>query len=166
MNEPRSRLGPRRLALVVEAVDVLPTDLHRFLVRVAGAWEPAAGRPDARAELVLEVDEEERRFPALPETSDAAERAAPEAQAFRTTFSIPEALGPALGGKLRLAIGDAVADLPAARLPGEAADAPTGATVIDRAVLAERRARRAELAEEANARRAQEAQHALRELEA
>jgi chromosome segregation ATPase len=42
---------------------------------------------------------------------------------------------------------------------------PAGATVVDRAVLAERRARRAELAEQAIARRAEEAERALAELE-
>ena len=48
MNEPSSRDGPRRLALRVDAVDVQPTDLGSFLVRVAGSWEPGAERGDAR----------------------------------------------------------------------------------------------------------------------
>jgi hypothetical protein len=166
MNEPSSRDAPRRLALSVEGVEVLPTDLNRFLVRVAGAWEPGSGRPGGRAELVLLAGDEELRFPALPETSGAAEKAAPEAEAFRATFSVPESLGASLAGPLRLAVGEVVVELPAARLPGETPDPPSGATVIDRAVLAERRARRAELAEEANARRAEDAEVAVRDLEA
>ena len=166
MNEPSSREDPRRLALSVEGVDVLPTDLDRFLVRVAGAWESGAARPEARPELVLLEGDDELRFPALPETSGAAEKAAPEAEAFRATFSVPESLEPSLAGPLRLALGEALVELPAARLPGAAPDAPAGGMVIDRAVLAERRARRAELAEEANARRAEDAEAALRDLEA
>src|SRR6266516_2838441 len=135
MNEPSSRDGPRRLALRVDAVDVLPTDLESFLVRVAGSWEVGAERPEARPELVMEVEGEERRFPALTETSGAAERAAREADAFRAAFSVPEALGPDLAGPLRLAIGGAAIELPEARLPRGPAEAAPGATVIDRAVL-------------------------------
>jgi hypothetical protein len=157
---------PERLALRIETVDVLPTDLGSFLVRVAGAWEPGAARPGAQPELVVGAGEEERRFAALAETSEAAAKAAPEADAFRATFSVPEALGPALGAGLRLAIGSGVAELPPARPPGAGVEPVAGATVIDRAVLAERRARRAEMAEEANAERAQEAEGALRDLEA
>src|SRR5919204_3267217 len=156
MNEPSSRDGPRRLALRVEAVDVQPTDLGSFLVRVAGSWEPGAERGEDRPELVLEVEGVERRFFALTETSGAAEKAAREPEAFRATFSVPEPLGPSLGGPLRLAIGGAAIELPPARLAGGPGEETMGATVIDREVLAERRARRAELAGEATARRAQD----------
>ena len=163
MNEPSSRDGPRRLALNVAAVEVRPTDLGSYLVRVAGSWEAGAERPDARPELVVDDEGEERRFPALAETSGAASR---QVDAFRATCSVPEAVAPALAGALRLAIAGAVLDLPAAELPGVDGEPPPGATVIDRAVLAERRARRAEQAEETVARRAEEAEAALRDLEA
>ena len=63
MNEPSSRDGPRRLALNVAAVEVRPTDLGSYLVRVAGSWEAGAERPDARPELVVDDEGEERRFP-------------------------------------------------------------------------------------------------------
>src|SRR5437763_8472326 len=166
MNEPSSRDGPRRLALNVAAVEVRPTDPGSYLVRVAGSWEAGAERPDARPELVVDDEGEERRCPALAETSGAAEKASRQVDAFRATFSVPEAVAPALAGALRLAIAGAVLDLPTAQRPGVDGEPPPGATVIDRAVLAERRARRAEQAEETVARRAEEAEAALRDLEA
>jgi hypothetical protein len=164
MSEPRWRVR-RRLALAIDAVEVLPTDLDSFLVRVAGSWEGGGERPEARPELVFEVEGEQRRFAALAETSGAAEKVAREAQAFRATFSVPEALRAELSGALRLAVGDVAIELPPARLPEAPPELAPGATVIDRAVLAERRARRAELAEEATSQRAQEAEGALGELE-
>jgi hypothetical protein len=62
MNEPRWRARGRRLALQVESVDVLPTDLGSFLVRVAGSWEAGAERPQARPELVVEIEGEEQQI--------------------------------------------------------------------------------------------------------
>src|SRR4051812_25469459 len=98
MVEPRSREGDGATGLRVERVDVLPTDLGRVLVRVAGRWagDPAPGAPVLIAGA--------RRFEPLPETSGAAARAAPETGAFRATFSVGEELRPSIGAGLRLEV--------------------------------------------------------------
>jgi hypothetical protein len=159
MIKPRSREGDGPSGLRVERVDLVSTELGVVLVRVSGRWEGGPS-PDAPVLLVGE-----RRFDALPETSGAAERAASGADAFRATFSVAEELRPALGAGVRLAVGEVEVELPAARDTETGTAEPAGATVVDRAVLAERRARRAELAEETIARRAEEAERALAELE-
>ena len=159
MVEPRSREGDGSVGLRVQRVDLVPTDLGTVIVRVAGRWEgdPVAAVPVLRAG--------DRAFQALPASSGAAERAAPDPAAFRAAFSVPEELRPSLLGGLRLRIGEAELSLPAPNeLEGEASGAP--GTVVDRAVLAERRARRAELAEEEVARRAEEAEGTVAALEA
>jgi hypothetical protein len=159
MVKPRSREGDGPSGLRVERVDLVSTDLGVVLVRISGRWE---GGPSRDAPVLLVG---ERRFDALPETSGAAERAASGADAFRATFSVAEELRPALGAGARLAVGDVEVELPVARDTETGAAEPAGATVVDRAVLAERRARRAELAEETSARRAEEAERTLAELE-
>jgi hypothetical protein len=161
MAEPRSREGDRPVGLRVERVDVVPTDLGTVVVRVAGRWDraPIAGTPL----LVVPTSTGERRFEPLPETSEAAARAAPEG-AFRAAFSVPDRLRPALSGELRLELSGAGLPLPPVTDAPPAA--PAGAAVIDRAVLAERRARRAELAQETQARRADEAEGTQAALEA
>jgi hypothetical protein len=159
MVQPRSREGDGPVGLRVERVDLVPTDLGTVIVRVAGRWE---GDPVPAVPVLHAAD---RRFDALPESSSAAARAAPGAGAFRAAFSVPEELRPSLLGALRLTVGETEVALPAANeIEGDPSGAP--GIVVDRAVLAERRARRAELAEEEVARRAEEAEGSVAALEA
>src|SRR4051812_11123557 len=117
MARPRSREGKQPADLRVERVDLVATELGVVLVRVQGRWE---GEP-APGPVVLAVGE--RRFDPLPETSGAAARSAPAADAFRATFSVAEALRPALYAEpVKLAVGEAEFDLPVAR------DVATGRT--------------------------------------
>lgn len=162
MVDPGSRRSAAG-ALTVESVDLVPTDLGTVLVRVAGEWSEQAGADRPAPTLVVTRDGEERRFEALSETSQAAARSAPGERALRATFSVPEELGPALAGELALEVAGTRVRLPS---PREVEGAASPGTVVDRAVLAERRARRAEHAEQANARRAVEAERALASLEA
>src|SRR2546423_14455959 len=87
-----------RVTLRVEAVDVVPTDLGSFLVRVAGAWESGASRPEGQPELVVVDGEEERRFAALAETPGGAGEGAPPAGAVPAPLSLPPGVRPAPGG--------------------------------------------------------------------
>src|SRR5437763_9419101 len=146
--------------LRIDAVEVLPTDLRSVLLRVAGAWEgPRPADLEAPA-LVLREGAREHRIAALPETSGAAARAAPEPQAFRAAFSVPDALAPLLEDETaELDLGPVTVRLPPPAPSGEEADEAEG-TVVDPAVLAERRARRAEQVERANAQRAGAAERA------
>ena len=74
-------------------------------------------------------------------------------------FSVPIELRPSLDGNLALEVGGLVLALPGALAGrGEGEEPTVDAQVIDRGVLAERRARRAELAEQALLRRATEAE--------
>ncbi|MDX6650654.1 MAG: hypothetical protein QOJ97_2605 [Solirubrobacteraceae bacterium] len=158
MMQPRSREGDGSIGLRVERVDLVPTDLGTVIVRIAGRWsgEPVPARP------VLQAGE--RRFDALPESSGAAERAAAGAGSFRAAFSVPEELRPSLLGVMRLSVGETEVALPAAaEIEGSTSGSP--GTVVDRAVLAERRARRAEMAEESVAQRAEEAENSVAALE-
>src|SRR5438552_3539404 len=165
MVEPGSR--PAEAAgLRIDAVEVLPTDLRSVLLRVAGAWE---GPPPKHLEapvLVLRTAATVHRIDALPQTSGAAARAAPEIQPFRAAYSVPDALAPLLDEGVELDLGPLTVRIPAPKPPVEDAEAdePEG-TVVDRAVLAERRARRAELADEANLERTGDAEHAAAQLE-
>ncbi len=165
MVEPGSR--PAEAAgLRIDAVEVLPTDLRSVLLRVAGAWEgPPPKHLDAPV-LVLRPPGRVHRIDALPETSGAAARAAPEIQPFRAAFSVPDALAALLEDGVELDLGPLTVRIPAPASQGGDADAEDAeGTVVDRAVLAERRARRAELAEEANLQRAGEAEDAAAKLE-
>ena len=159
MVQPRSREGDGSVGLRVERVDLVPTDMGTIVVRVAGRW---AGDPVPAVPVLRAGD---RRFDALRESSGAAERAAGGEGAFRAAFAVPEELRPSLLGPLRMTVGETEVSLPAAN---EVEGVPSGAagTVVDRAVLAERRARRAELAEEEGARRAEEAEGSVAALEA
>jgi predicted nucleic acid-binding Zn-ribbon protein len=162
------RLGRRAIParLTVEDAEALPTDMGTVLVRVAGRYKGPPGRERPPAVLVVEPDAEAMRFDALPGTSAAASRAASGEETFRVTFSVPDDLAHVLEGDLALEMGGAIAYVPPIEAPaGLVPDLETG-TVVDRAALAERRARRAELAEEQTARRAADAESAINQLEA
>src|SRR5437763_1774418 len=164
MVDPGSRPA-EAVGLRIDAVEVLPTDLRSVLLRVAGAWEDEPP-DDLRAPvLVLRAEERERRLAALERTSGAAVRAAPEARPFRAAFSVPEALAPQLEEPVELDLGALTVRLPAPARAGEDGPDAAGGTVVDPAVLAERRARRAELDEQASLRRVGEAEGAVARLE-
>jgi hypothetical protein len=165
MEETGSR-SAEAAGLRIDAVEVLPTDLRAVLLRVAGAWEgPPPDRLVAPV-LVLRESDRRHRIDSLPETSGAAARAAPETQPFRAAFSVPDALAPLLDESVELDLGPLTVRLPAPTSLGEEADpGETEGTVVDPAVLAERRARRAELAEETSLRRAGETDQTASQLE-
>src|SRR5437763_7205069 len=164
MVDPGSRPA-EAVGLRIDAVEVLPTDLRSVLLRVAGAWEDEPP-DDLRAPvLVLRAEEREHRLAALERTSGAAVRAAPEARPFRAAFSVPEALAPQLEEPVELDLGALTVRLPAPARAGEDGPDAAGGTVVDPAVLAERRARRAELDEQASLRRVGEAEGAVARLE-
>ena len=164
MVDPGSRPA-KAVGLRIDAVEVLPTDLRSVLLRVAGAWEDEPP-DDLRAPvLVLRAEEREHRLAALERTSGAAVRAAPEARPFRAAFSVPEALAPQLEEPVELDLGALTVRLPAPARAGEDGPDAAGGTVVDPAVLAERRARRAELDEQASLRRVGEAEGAVARLE-
>src|SRR5206468_2574226 len=78
---------------------------------------------------------------------------------WRASFSVPIELRAALERRLRLRVGDAELALPAASAGvADEASAPPPATVVERSVLDERRARRVEGADESLVRRAQAAE--------
>lgn len=164
--EFRSPRARHAAGLRIDAVETLPTDLGTILVRVVGAWEgelPPAG--DFPVLVLGDERGEHHRVQSLPETSGAAARAAPEDRPFRAAFSVPADMGTLLRGRLMLELGGAAIDLPAA---GDAAGQQAEqleATVVDRVVLVERRARRAELAEAAGRHRVQEAERAGARME-
>ena len=164
MVDPGSRPA-EAVGLRIDAVEVLPTDLRSVLLRVAGAWEDEPP-DDLRAPvLVLRAAGREHRLAALERTSGAAVRAAPEARPFRAAFSVPETLAPQLEEPVELDLGALTVRLPAPARAGEDGPDAAGGTVVDPAVLAERRARRAELDEQASLRRVGEAEGAVARLE-
>jgi hypothetical protein len=164
MEDPGSR-SAEAAGLRIDAVEVLPTDLRAVLLRVAGAWEGPPPERLAAPVLVLREHDRTHRIDSLPETSGAAARAAPETQPFRAAFSVPDALAPLLDESVELDLGPLTVSLPTPTPLGEEADRGEEGTVVDPAVLAERRARRAELAEETHLSRAREDEQATAQLE-
>lgn len=134
-------------------------------MRVAGVWAGGSLPEESRVCVLILGAAGEHRAEALAETPGAATRVAAETQAFRAAFSVANRLVGLLSGPLRLDVDGVTVDLPAARSSGEAPVEHLKGTVVDGAVLVERRARRAELAEEAAERRAQEAERALATME-
>jgi len=147
----------------IDAVDWLPSGARSGLVRVRGHRPPAiAGR---LPELILEGGGEVRRFASLPDPSADRDPAAwrgayvlearPAAEADRLWLEWP-------GGR-RLALPPL--SVPPHQARADEETAPASGEVVDRAVLAERRARRAEASEQAQARIAREAMRAVEVLE-
>jgi hypothetical protein len=154
--------------LSIEAVEWLPSGADSGLVRVRGHWAvpdqaPAAGLPA----LIVRSGGAEQRFESLPDA-----RSLREPGSWRGSYLVPAALMAASLEGLTVEWPGAVrAVLPlpargAEPLPAPAVEsAEAGGEVIDRAVLAERRAARAEAAEQAQARAAAEALRAVEALE-
>ena len=150
----------------VEAVDWLPSGARSGLVRVRGHRPPAVAGP--LPELVLESGGASERFVSLPDP-----RADRDPSAWRGAYVLdarPVAEADALwlewpGGR-RL-------QLPPLTVPANQVEPPLPAPertpgageVVDRAVMAERRARKAEAAEQAQARIARQAMKAVEVLE-
>jgi len=148
--------------LDVERVDWTPAEHGVLTVRVHGYWRGGSPPGGSIVLLVAEAGAR-RRFDALP-----ADGGAPAGAGWSAAFAVPAQLRPALTEGLALEAGGSEHALPGARpRPTEALEPGTGeeGEVVDRAVLAERRARRAELLEEALTRRATEAEQAVGALE-
>ncbi len=144
------------LALDVQQVVWLPSSPTAIEVRVFGAWSGSTVPP--AVELVV------------GSSRVAAQRDAPAAgapPAWSAAFLAPVEWRAALeAGEGRLEAGDVAVALPPA-VPGtmgEVIDDEPGGTVVDPAVLAERRARRAELAEQSAFERAATAEQTVETL--
>ena len=146
---------PDAMPLLVERVEWVPASLETIEVRVHGRWDGDV--PAAEAVLLVDDDGRRQAFPAVT--------AGPGAVApWTASFVVPGELRPRLRAGLRLGVGEGEVALPAA--VAGAMGPVAEAEVIDRAVLAERRARRAEQGQESLAERAAEAEQAAVTLEA
>jgi hypothetical protein len=156
--EPRTGAS----ALWVEAVEWLPTGSDSGLLRVRGRFGSSGGRPAGAPVLVIASGGAEHRHDSLPEptTGDPA--------VWRGAFVVGARLLAPAPDRLWVAWADGLrADVPVPAgidVPPPAEPEP-GGEVVDRAVIAERRARRAELAEQTQARIAREALKAVEALE-
>src|SRR4051794_33708608 len=145
MNAPSPDGPPGDSPLDVERVEWVPATPETVLLVVVGRWRSS---PPVVAPVLLV---EAREF-------FADEHGVLEG-AWRASFTVPIELRPLLERRLRLRVGDAELPLPAASAGvADESLAPPPATVIDRGVLDERRARRVEGAEESLVRRAQAAE--------
>ncbi|HEV2820539.1 MAG TPA: hypothetical protein VGW11_08535 [Solirubrobacteraceae bacterium] len=151
--EPDSSSSP---VLDVDRVEWVPGARGALQVRVFGSWRGTL--PSGLAFLLIDDERHRHMFPALttPPT--------PRPGQWSAAFPVPGELRPLLNGPLAMRVGIDEVVLPPAQ--AGATQEPEPAEVVDRAVLAERRARRAELAEEELARRAVEAERAAAALEA
>jgi hypothetical protein len=148
--------GSASPVLEVDRVEWVPGARGALEVRVFGTWRGAL--PAGLAFLLIDDERHRHMFPALttPPTSRPGQWSA--------AFPVPGELRPLLNGPLAMRVGIDEVVLPPAQ--AGATQEPEPAEVVDRAVLAERRARRAELVEDELARRAVEAERASAALEA
>ena len=149
----------------VDAVDWLPSGARSGLVRVRGHRTPESGAPTPLPELVVEGGGEIRRFASLPDP-----RSDRDPTAWRGAYVLDARLATEAGRLWLEWPGGHRAALPPLAVPehqvaGAPDPEPAGGEVVDRAVLAERRARRAEASEQAQARIAKEALKAVESLE-
>ncbi len=172
MAESPSSAVPALPGLIVSTVEWLPSGAESGLVRVRGRWEEGfAAEPDLPV-LAMRVAGAEHRFESLPDA-----RFTRDPSSWRGTYLVPAELVTVDPDALWLewpsgsrcglpALTRGVEPPPVPAAP-ERPEEPvsTGGQVIDRAVLAERRARRAEAAEQAQARVAAEALKAVEVLE-
>ncbi|MEO8690997.1 MAG: hypothetical protein ABI611_22635, partial [Solirubrobacteraceae bacterium] len=147
--------------LTLEAVEWLPSGADTGLLRVRGRWSAGVGHPLGLPALCAQGGGAVSRVDSLPDAPSARTNGS----VWRGAYLVPEAVARA-GLWLEWASGERSAlptpaglDERAARLsvPDPVAEPEPGGEVIDRAALAERRARRAEAAEQALARVAAEA---------
>ena len=163
---------PALPGLAVAAVEWLPSGAASGLVRVRGRWTDETAREPDLPVFVLLAQDGEHRFDSLPDA-----RFSRDPDTWRGTYLVPAelvAVDPAAlwlewpsgarSGLPPLKRGVEPPPVPAAPERPEEPDEP-GGQVIDRAVLAERRAKRAEAAEQASARVAGEALKAVEVLE-
>src|SRR4051812_33216639 len=163
---------PALPGLAVETVEWLPSGAESGLVRVRGRWTDEGARQPDLPVLALRAAGAEHRFDSLPDARFSRDPAS-----WRGTYLVPAALVASDPDALWLEwAGGTRAGLPALSrgvepppVPGAARPEPevedSGGEVIDRAVLAERRARRAKAAEKQQARVAAEALKAVEVLE-
>src|SRR6059058_5100358 len=148
MNAPSPDGPPAESPLDVERVEWVPASPETVRVFVVGRWRTA---PPVVAPVLIVGDGDRVLF--------AADEHGTIDGAWRATFTVPIEVRPRLEHRLALAVGDAEVPLPAASAgPADEASAPPPATIVDRSVLDERRARRFEGAEESLVRRAQAAE--------
>src|SRR3954470_19802378 len=148
MNAPSPDGPPSESPLDVERVEWIPASPETVRVLVVGRWRSAI---PVVAPVLIVSDGERADFP--------ADEHGMVDGAWHATFTIPIELRPGLDHRLAMRIGDAEVPLPAASAgPADEASAPPPATIVDRSVLDERRARRFEGAEESLVRRAQAAE--------
>ena len=149
--------------LAFEAVEWLPSVGESGLLRVRGRWSPGAARPEGLPVLCAAVGGGVSRIESLPDVGNGS--------VWRGAYLLPEAIARS-GVWLEWESGERSAlpvpaglDERATVAPVAAEEEEPGGELIDRSVLAERRARRAEAAEQAQARVASEALRALDALE-
>src|SRR5215208_750718 len=169
MGESPPSALPQLAGLTIEAVEWLPSGADSGLVRVRGRWTaPEAARPGL-PQLVMRAGGGDQRFESLPDARFARDPAS-----WRGSYLVPAALvagGPEAlwvewAGGVRAGLPPLAPGLATPPPPPEPAEEEeVGGQVIDRAVLAERRARRAEAAEQAQGRVAAEALRAVEALE-
>jgi hypothetical protein len=161
---------PQLAGLEIEAVEWLPSGADSGLVRVRGRWRSLSAAQPGLPELLLRADGADHRFESLPDARFARDPAS-----WRGSYLVPgalverspEALWVEWPGGVRCglpALAHGLASPPPAAAVELAPEEP-GGQVIDRAVLAERRARRAEAAEREQGRVAAEALKAVEALE-
>src|SRR5918995_6704731 len=160
---------PHLQGLEIEAVEWLPSGADSGLVRVRARWTSLSAAQPGLPELLLRAGGADHRFESLPDARFARDPAS-----WRGSYLVPGALvagepealwvewpGGVRCGLPGLARGLATPPSPVSEPPLE----EPGGQVIDRAVLAERRARRAEAAEREQARVTAEALKAVEVLE-
>ena len=150
---PRALRGPE-----VRSVEWMAHSSTEVLVRVLARW--AGARPAGAPVLFVSAADGVRDFSAV--AHGHPDDGQPED--WLATFMVPIELRADLAGGLSMRAGELELRLPGARTGGVDAERPS-AQVIDRAVLAERRARRAELAEDSLNRRAAAAEAQAENLE-
>ena len=160
---------PYLQGLEIEAVEWLPSGADSGLVRVRGRWSTSGVAQPGLPELLLRAGGVEHRFESLPDARFARDPAS-----WRGSYLVPVTLVAAAPEALWVEWPGGVRSGLPTPAPGLASPAPAaveppaeepGGQVIDRAVLAEHRARRAEAAEQAQARVAAEALKAVEALE-
>jgi len=166
VGEPGRSNAPEGLS--IDSVDWLPSGARSGLVRVRAHWNGVVTGQDL-PELVIEHGGREHRHASLPDPRTG------EDGIWRGAYVVHADLVAGAPGGFELEFpGGARAALPALTpAPASVADsgAPVeepeeaGGEVVDRAVMAERRARRAEASEQAQARIAREAMKAVEVLE-